>query len=795
MRTQRSVGLLWGLVVSGTHAWAPLVSVPPHRSTRSTFLASSISEPPQQPQQDETTTTTSSAALTVDVISKLTFRELQAELQHLQLSTAGTTGQLRSRLKQAVDADDECLVPPSDDDMDNDCLPNDNDELNRIRVQFVDESDPDFEAKQLLNELDDKVQKGHWKAALRKLKRYSRLVPVVEESTIACVLQVCMDHRLQGARASEPVRKLLELLVEQGYGISETAGNYCIRNCLGYEGPQSTHQGFGGLDTALAMLAALRQAKTPIQLETYDKLVTALAKEGSLTAAVSLLRTVVNDESETPALATFAATAQAAVSTTTTRTQDDDTTTTTTYADQVPAILGLAKASGYDLDTVASIDDGRHLLACGIIASEQMDNVGLGLRLLTAAGKVSVTKPYHQNDEDEDEDVEEEEPTVSKGDVLVASYSSMAQRASTLIHKRAINRAVQDKQWKLAVKVLELMLERSLKPSPWIWRNVVTCCAKAEKSKKASSLLLQWVAAYEQRSADMPPLSVFNTVMNACEICNEEDLTLQVLDAMKKTHNVEGNIITFNIALKRLAKQGNMAACEGIILSMLSEGVEPTVVSYTTAIAACVVGTEGQKQPDMAYEWLKRMRSRLVFPNVLTYNTVLAACEDGTLASAVLGSRVASEMLVDAEQQLKQQILPNDNDTNTANAMDSGLTNVIPNSSTKFLARRLLKQMEDAVSRGEMDGRVAQETVQPSLTALVEYVNCATDECFLEKTAVGRQQQQEQQSESSTDEAEAASDDDDDGGDMEEDEIGVTSRDEMELEYTAVSDMHRIAEV
>jgi hypothetical protein len=56
-------------------------------------------------------------------------------------------------------------------------------------------------------------------------------------------------------------------------------------------------------------------------------------------------------------------------------------------------------------------------------------------------------------------------------------------------------KAVESDGWKLAVKLLELMLERGLTPSPSVWRNVVVCCAKLEKSRKATSILLDWVSS------------------------------------------------------------------------------------------------------------------------------------------------------------------------------------------------------------------------------------------------------------------------------------------------------------
>ena len=329
----------------------------------------------------------------------------------------------------------------------------------------------------------------------------------------------------------------------------------------------------------------------------------ALAKEGSIASALTLLREQVVERSMTPPLATFATLAQITLAATgsntdkaTSSTSVSNTTKEATV-DPVFTLLAYAKASGYDLDSIASIDEGRSLLASGVIAAERANNDVMGFRLLKAASNALNVAP-------------------DRGDTMVALSSSAAQRACTLIHKRAVNKAVMDNDWQLAVKVLELMIQRFLKPSPWVWRNVITCCAKAEKSKKATGLLLDWVKLYEQGKVDKPPLSVFNTCVNVCEICNEQDLTLLVLDTMQKTHKTDGNLITFNIALKRLVKSGNYMGCEGIIVGMLQAEVEPSVVSYTTAIASSV--SSEVRQPSIAYEWLRRMRSRNVQPNVIT---------------------------------------------------------------------------------------------------------------------------------------------------------------------------------
>jgi len=183
-------------------------------------------------------------------------------------------------------------------------------------------------------------------------------------------------------------------------------------------------------------------------------------------------------------------------------------------------------------------------------------------------------------------------------------------------------------------------------------------------------------------------------------------LTVVVLDAMKKTHETDGNIVTFNIALKRLAKQGNVASCEGIIIGMLQAGIEPSVVTYTTAIAACVQAGDSA----LAYEWLQRMRSRNVKPNFHTYNTVMAACLDGKLDSTVRGSKVATEMLQDVVLELEEGFKGS-----------ADYNSVIPDKYTKVLARNLMKQLRENWRAGDINMAVAKATVRVPLLNLVDF--------------------------------------------------------------------------
>ena len=350
-------------------------------------------------------------------------------------------------------------------------------------ITFCDESDPDYDFKTVLTAVMQKSSKGHWKAATRKLKTLANKHstpdrPVPREAYLA-VLEACAADRLNGARASEPARKVLEDMSTFGYAIPPDIANACVSSALG-EGAGATHDGFGGVDAALAMVAAIESSPgggTSLADATYSRLVTSLARERAVEESMQVLRSMVVDKSFTPPLGTFADVAKVAAQ-------------TAGHEADVVQVLTYAKAAGYELDSIAAVEAGRELLASGVIASERMDNLALGLRLLTAAAKAKGCAP-------------------DSGDDLVATSSSAAQRACTLIHKRAIGKACEDNNWKLAVKLLELMPKRGLSPATSVWRKVLSTCCKNEKSRKATAILLDWVSwSVGMPTSPVAPLSV-----------------------------------------------------------------------------------------------------------------------------------------------------------------------------------------------------------------------------------------------------------------------------------------------
>jgi hypothetical protein len=118
---------------------------------------------------------------------------------------------------------------------------------------------PDFDYKDLVRETLALSKRGHWKSATRKLKRLNRLFGKASSNprsipmkVYTATLAACVANRLHGARAAESARRIMEAMVEEGYPISAETANYCIKNCLG-TGPSGSHDGHGGIDTALAI--------------------------------------------------------------------------------------------------------------------------------------------------------------------------------------------------------------------------------------------------------------------------------------------------------------------------------------------------------------------------------------------------------------------------------------------------------------------------------------------------------------------------------------------------------------
>lgn len=85
---------------------------------------------------------------------------------------------------------------------------------------------------------------------------------------------------------------------------------------------------------------------------------------------------------------------------------------------------------------------------------------------------------------------------------------------------------------------------------------------------------------------------------------------------------LEPTIISYNTAIDTCAKSGNILAAERYIAKMQEVQLEPNVVTYSTVIHACARAGDVAK----AEVWLSQMARAGVDANVISYNSVIHAC-------------------------------------------------------------------------------------------------------------------------------------------------------------------------
>lgn len=547
---------------------------------------------------------------------------------------------------------------------------------------------------------------GKWKKALRKLKQLKIALALASssgsegdgdvvvtttppsEDAYNAILRSLGRAHLQGGRASEPARKIIEEMVQHSYTLDLSLINLILHDSLGSSYTDSnTNKEYinpANLDATLAIINALarhadsgRSSSTLSPSALIDEgvwpgVISGLLKEDSLPEAFTLLRTMIVSFSYTPTLNMLARVAEYGVK--------------EKSWSGILSVLALSKAAGYSLDSIGNTSDGRKLLAAGVVAAEKNNNIALGLRLLTAAQKAEEVQP-------------------DRGDLLTIWTSSQAQNSALVVHSKAIQTACSVNKWKLASTLLDLMIVRQLRPNVLTYQNVLNTLCINQKSRKATQLLFDWAEKSKTTISLKPPsVQTFNTIVNCCEVCGESDLTTKVLDKMKVVHETDGNIITFNIALKRLAKGGNTAACEGLILGMLQEGIEPTVVTYTTVIGACA----HNKDSELAFEWVRRMKIKGCAPNFHTYNTAFSACLDDTIEGTQRAAALAQMMISDVDSQLSSC------DIDMSDEKMKDFISLLPDTYTKKLARLLIVQLSNHKD-------VVSSQYRPSFDRLVKF--------------------------------------------------------------------------
>ncbi|VFQ58574.1 unnamed protein product [Cuscuta campestris] len=167
--------------------------------------------------------------------------------------------------------------------------------------------------------------------------------------------------------------------------------------------------------------------------------------------------------------------------------------------------------------------------------------------------------------------------------------------------------------WKWAIRLLDKMEEKGLKPGCKEWNDVLISCSKASEISAAITIFKRMV-----RKGQKPNVVSYGALLSALEKGRLFDEAVQVWKHMVKV-GVKPNLHAYTIMASIHCSRGEFDAVNHIIHEMTRCGVSPTAVTFNAVISACArngMGTAG-------YQWFQEMKAKNISPNGVTYEMVI----------------------------------------------------------------------------------------------------------------------------------------------------------------------------
>lgn len=124
----------------------------------------------------------------------------------------------------------------------------------------------------------------------------------------------------------------------------------------------------------------------------------------------------------------------------------------------------------------------------------------------------------------------------------------------------------------------------------------------------------------------IPALRTFNTVIIACNVCNQPLKALSVYEEMGK-EGLEANSTTCNALISAYGKLGQLEEALSVYKDMVSRSLERSIITYSSLIDAC----EKAGRWETALSLLADMQSEGCVANTATFNSLISACGQGAL--------------------------------------------------------------------------------------------------------------------------------------------------------------------
>ncbi|RLM98168.1 pentatricopeptide repeat-containing protein [Panicum miliaceum] len=183
-----------------------------------------------------------------------------------------------------------------------------------------------------------------------------------------------------------------------------------------------------------------------------------------------------------------------------------------------------------------------------------------------------------------------------------------------------LNAAKRRGTWRWAVRLLNKMQEKGLKPGSKEWNAVLLACSRASETSAAVDIFKKMV-----EEGLKPDIVSYGALLSALEKGKLYDEALRVWEHMCKV-GVKPNLYAYTILVSIYIGKGNHAMVDTVLHDMVSTQIEPTVVTFNAIISACVRNNMG----GTAFEWFHRMKMRSIEPNEITYQMLIEALvQDG----------------------------------------------------------------------------------------------------------------------------------------------------------------------
>lgn len=189
-----------------------------------------------------------------------------------------------------------------------------------------------------------------------------------------------------------------------------------------------------------------------------------------------------------------------------------------------------------------------------------------------------------------------------------------------ICYSATISACAKGSQWEKAVELLREMKQMGLRPGVICYAAAISACGKSAQSSMAVELL------HEMRNEGIiPNVIAYNSAISACARGSDWETALELISEMPKW-SVTPNEITYNSVIYACAKGGQWEKAVDVLHQMhQNELVKPSVISYNTAIHACEMSQQGIK----AAEILSEMQKVGVSPDIVSFTSAIGACLDG----------------------------------------------------------------------------------------------------------------------------------------------------------------------